>query len=74
MDDLDIRLFAGPAEFEAWLEEHAEASPGLWLKIAKKGAPEPSVTYAQAVELHWNRLARGRSRTPANLGGWTGVV
>lgn len=51
MDDLDIRLFAGPAEFEAWLEEHAEASPGLWLKIAKKGAPEPSVTYAQAVEL-----------------------
>ena len=51
MDDLDIRLFAEPAELEEWLESNAAESPGLWLKIAKKGAPEPSVTYAEALEL-----------------------
>jgi uncharacterized protein YdeI (YjbR/CyaY-like superfamily) len=51
VDDLEIRLFAGPAELEAWLEENAAESPGLWLQIAKKGAPEPSVTYGEALEL-----------------------
>jgi uncharacterized protein YdeI (YjbR/CyaY-like superfamily) len=51
LDDLEIRLFDGPEELEAWLEENATESPGLWLKIAKKGAPEPSVTYDEAVEL-----------------------
>jgi uncharacterized protein YdeI (YjbR/CyaY-like superfamily) len=50
-DELEIVLFAGPAEFEAWLEENGGDTDGLWLKIAKKGAPEPSVTYAEAVEL-----------------------
>ncbi len=50
-DDLPTLLFAGPADLEAWLEDNAATSPGLWLKIAKKGAPEPSVTYAEAVEL-----------------------
>ncbi|HEY0279815.1 MAG TPA: YdeI/OmpD-associated family protein [Solirubrobacterales bacterium] len=51
MDDLEICLFDGPEALELWLEENASESPGLWLKIAKKGAPEPSVTYAEAVEL-----------------------
>jgi uncharacterized protein YdeI (YjbR/CyaY-like superfamily) len=50
-DDLPILLFATPAELEAWLEESSDESDGLWLKIAKKGAPEPSVTYAEALEL-----------------------
>jgi uncharacterized protein YdeI (YjbR/CyaY-like superfamily) len=50
-DDLPILLFATPAELEAWLEKHSDGSDGLWLKIAKKGAPEPSVTYAEALEL-----------------------
>jgi uncharacterized protein YdeI (YjbR/CyaY-like superfamily) len=50
-DELEIVLFGGPAEFEVWLEGNATESAGLWLKIAKKGAPEPSVTYAEAVEL-----------------------
>lgn len=51
MDDLEIRLFDGPEELEAWLEENGAESAGLWLKIAKKGAPVPSVTYYEAVEL-----------------------
>jgi uncharacterized protein YdeI (YjbR/CyaY-like superfamily) len=50
-DELEIIFFAGPAELEAWLEANGEDSPGIWLKIAKKGAPEPSVTYAEALEL-----------------------
>jgi uncharacterized protein YdeI (YjbR/CyaY-like superfamily) len=50
-DELPILLFAGPAELEAWLEENGDSSQGVWLKIAKKGAREPSVTYDEAVEL-----------------------
>jgi uncharacterized protein YdeI (YjbR/CyaY-like superfamily) len=50
-DDLPILLFADAAEFEAWLEENHTAPQGIWLKLAKKGAAEPSVTYGEAVEL-----------------------
>ncbi|HKA66998.1 MAG TPA: YdeI/OmpD-associated family protein [Solirubrobacterales bacterium] len=50
-DELPVLLFATPADLEAWLEENHAESGGLWLKIAKKGAPEPSVTYAEALEL-----------------------
>jgi len=50
-DDLPILLFATPPDLEAWLEVNFEESDGLWLKIAKKGAPEPSVTYAEALEV-----------------------
>jgi uncharacterized protein YdeI (YjbR/CyaY-like superfamily) len=50
-EELEIRLFATPGELEEWLETNAASSPGLWLKLAKKGAPEPSVTYAEALEL-----------------------
>ncbi|HEY1853405.1 MAG TPA: YdeI/OmpD-associated family protein [Solirubrobacterales bacterium] len=50
-DALPVLLFAGPPELEAWLEENGERSEGAWLKIAKKGAAEPSVTYAEALEL-----------------------
>jgi uncharacterized protein YdeI (YjbR/CyaY-like superfamily) len=50
-DELPILLFPTPAELEAWLEANHADSPGLWLKIAKKGVEPPSVTYAEAVEL-----------------------
>lgn len=51
-DDLPIHLFADRAEMEAWMEEnHASSVNGVWLKLAKKGAREPSVTYDEAVEL-----------------------
>jgi uncharacterized protein YdeI (YjbR/CyaY-like superfamily) len=50
-EELPIHLFAGPKELEAWLSKNHEASDGVWLKIAKKGAPEPSVAYAEALEL-----------------------
>ena len=50
-DELPIRLFSGPAELETWLEENHDSAEGVWLKIAKKGADERSVTYAEALEL-----------------------
>jgi uncharacterized protein YdeI (YjbR/CyaY-like superfamily) len=49
-DELPVLLFAGPAELEAWLDEH-DSADGVWLKIAKKEAPEPSVTYGEALEV-----------------------
>jgi uncharacterized protein YdeI (YjbR/CyaY-like superfamily) len=50
-DELPIHLFAGPPELEAWLEQNHDSCDGVWLKIAKKGAAEQSVTYAEAIEL-----------------------
>lgn len=50
-DDLPILLFAAPADLEAWLEGNHAVSDGVWLKIAKKGAAVPSVTYGEALEL-----------------------
>jgi uncharacterized protein YdeI (YjbR/CyaY-like superfamily) len=50
-NELPILLFAGADELETWLEGNHGSSQGVWLKIAKKGAPEPSVTYGEALEL-----------------------
>jgi uncharacterized protein YdeI (YjbR/CyaY-like superfamily) len=50
-DELPILLFATPAELEAWLEENHARPDGFWLKVAKKGSGERSVTYAEALEL-----------------------
>lgn len=44
-------LFKNAKAFETWLKKNHAASDGLWLKIAKRGADEPSVTYAEAVEI-----------------------
>lgn len=43
--------FPSAAAFEAWLEDHHAESAGIWLRIAKKGAAEPSVSYAEAIEV-----------------------
>lgn len=44
-------LFKSARDFEVWLKKHHAASNGLWLKIAKRGARETSVTYPEAVEI-----------------------
>ena len=41
-DGLPVHLFSETAELERWLEENHTSVDGVWLKIAKKGAPEPS--------------------------------
>src|SRR5262245_6604687 len=40
----------GPA-WEAWLESNVAHTPGLWLKISKKGAATPSVSYDAALDV-----------------------
>lgn len=49
-EELPIRLFSDRAELESWLEKSHDSSAGVWLKIAKKGTGERSVTYAEALE------------------------
>jgi uncharacterized protein YdeI (YjbR/CyaY-like superfamily) len=41
--------FADQVSFAAWLAEHAE-TPGIWLRIAKKGTGVKSVDHDQALE------------------------
>jgi uncharacterized protein YdeI (YjbR/CyaY-like superfamily) len=43
-------LFKGARAFEAWLKRNHATSDGLWLKLAKRGVKEPSITYPEAVE------------------------
>jgi uncharacterized protein YdeI (YjbR/CyaY-like superfamily) len=50
-DELPIHLFADPEALQAWLEENGDSCDGVWLKIAKKGSGQRSVTYAEALEL-----------------------
>ena len=45
-----IRLFATPTEWFAWLENNHRTSPGVWLRLAKKGSALQSVTYTEALE------------------------
>ena len=48
--DLPLLEFESPAAFAAWLAEHPDAA-GAWLKIAKKGAARPTISYAEALEV-----------------------
>jgi uncharacterized protein YdeI (YjbR/CyaY-like superfamily) len=50
-DELPTLLFTAPPDLEAWLEERHAESGGFWLKVAKKGSGEQTVTYAEALEL-----------------------
>jgi uncharacterized protein YdeI (YjbR/CyaY-like superfamily) len=50
-DELPIILFADQDELERWLEANHDSAEGVWLKIAKKSAREPSITYGEALEL-----------------------
>lgn len=42
--------FSTQSEWEAWLEGNGSTSLGVWLRLAKKSAEPPTVTYAQALE------------------------
>ena len=42
--------FANQNEWEDWLAKNGSTSTGLWLRLAKKGARQATLTYAQAVE------------------------
>jgi uncharacterized protein YdeI (YjbR/CyaY-like superfamily) len=50
-DAAEAIAFRDAAEFEAWLAKHVGHSPGVWLKIAKKGSGIASLTDDEAVDI-----------------------
>ena len=44
-------LFKTAKAWETWLRTHHRSSDGLWLQIAKAGADDASVTYAEAIDV-----------------------
>lgn len=48
---IESMLFPSQQAFAQWLAEHHDRSDGVWLRHAKKGAPVPSVTYQEALEV-----------------------
>jgi uncharacterized protein YdeI (YjbR/CyaY-like superfamily) len=51
MTDVSALFFAGPDEFEAWLEEHHATSDGVWVRMAKKHTGIASLDWTGAVEV-----------------------
>ena len=49
--DLPIRPFSSASEFEAFLEQEHAASPGIYLKLAKKSSGIPSISFEEATEV-----------------------
>ncbi len=49
-DNLQVLSFETQQDWEAWLTEHHTVTKGTWLKVAKKAAGTPSVSYAEALD------------------------
>lgn len=49
--ELPVALFKDQKHWGTWLDKHHGESPGLWLRLAKKGSDIQSVTYAEALEV-----------------------
>jgi uncharacterized protein YdeI (YjbR/CyaY-like superfamily) len=49
-DNLQVIAFETQHDWEAWLQEHHTDTLSIWLKIAKKEAHTPSVSYAEALD------------------------
>src|SRR5215207_4784753 len=49
--ELPIELFKDQKHWGTWLDKHHGKSPGLWLRLAKKGSDIQSVNYAEALEV-----------------------
>lgn len=48
---LPLIEFPDPDAWAAWLRENHDDAPGVWLKLAKKGAPRLTVTQVEAIEV-----------------------
>jgi uncharacterized protein YdeI (YjbR/CyaY-like superfamily) len=48
---LPIIGFESAADWEVWLEANHAQSPGVWIKIAKAGGQQPTVTYPEALDV-----------------------
>jgi uncharacterized protein YdeI (YjbR/CyaY-like superfamily) len=50
LGDLPVLAFGSAADWREWLAGNGATAAGVWLKTAKKGAPEPTISYAEALE------------------------
>ena len=50
MTDLPVLAFPSADHWREWLELNHADSPGIWLRIFKKGSPGPSVYYPEALD------------------------
>src|SRR5215468_10454563 len=48
---LPVLCFESTDAWDAWLAAHHADSPGLWLKIAKKGAAGRTISYSDALDV-----------------------
>lgn len=51
MSEQPIIAFPDACAFEAWLELHHDAHPGIWMRLYKKATGRTTVTYAEALEV-----------------------
>jgi uncharacterized protein YdeI (YjbR/CyaY-like superfamily) len=50
-DEAEVVFLADGPAFEAWLEEHVDHAPGVWLKLAKKSSGIVSLGDDEAVDI-----------------------
>ena len=50
-EPLPVLCFESADAWDAWLADHHASSPGLWLKIAKKGSAGRSISYSEALDV-----------------------
>lgn len=50
-DPLPVMAFESTQAWDVWLSAHHADSPGLWLKIAKKGSAGQSISYSDALDV-----------------------
>jgi uncharacterized protein YdeI (YjbR/CyaY-like superfamily) len=48
--DLPVLSFVDLPAWERWLKKHGDASSGIWMKLAKAGAPQPTLDKPKAIE------------------------
>ena len=48
--ELEELLVPDPPAWRAWLEEHHDSSPGVWLVLTKKGGTQTTMTWASALD------------------------
>ncbi len=50
-DPLEFIDFTDPADWESWLSSHYDRQEEVWLRIAKKGSPNVSITIPEALDV-----------------------
>lgn len=50
-NDYPTQAFASSSAWELWLAENHATSNGIWMRMFKKGSGEPSINYAEALDV-----------------------